>query len=65
MEGKQTNKQKQRKDKGSARDRNAGELSRNSNSLVRESLTQKVISEQDIVEVGSEPGDYLGEEYTK
>lgn len=52
---------KQRKNKGYVRDRNAGELSWNFNSMVRESLTQKVIFEQDLVEVGNEPGEYLGE----
>lgn len=33
--------------------------------VVREGLTQKVIFEQDLVEVESEPGECLGEEYFK
>ena len=36
------------------------------NRIVRQGLTQKVIFEQDLVEVKSdEPGEYLGEEYSK
>lgn len=32
------------------------------NRVVKEGLTQKVIFEQDTVETGNEPGEYLGED---
>lgn len=50
------------KGKGSARGRNAGGNGWIFNRVVEEGLTQKVIFEQDTVETGNEPGEYLGED---